>query len=765
MKISVITRHAVPNYGSILQSYATQVFFENLGYDVEFIDYLRRDEKGENLAKTLLKGKKWDKNILTRSVYLMLQYYNYKRQFDRFSEFRKNFINLSNKQYETQFELERDLPEADIYCTGSDQVWGPIGTDEYDSSYFLNFVKDKERKKIISLSSSFGFEKIGKKLNEKIKNELDKYDFITVRELTAKKLLESYGINNCTVTLDPTLLISKEQWELIANRNIKEKEYILVYQLHNSKEFEKYIKKVSKLLNKKIIRISPSLVYLFKFGKLKYLPDQYQFLSYIKNADLIITDSFHGTVFSMIFNKRFISISPGKTSSRIRDLLSFVELNDRMIEKFTDFEIIHKDIDYNAVNKKLAEKRLLDNNYIKDMLSNDANNIKSINLNKKCSGCRLCEKICPKEAITFSENGEGFYFPNIDLKKCINCGMCLKKCPQINLQQKNKVVGCYAAKTVEEKDLMKGSSGSIFITLAKEFIFSGGVVYASKYDKDLNVITNRIDNANELDEYTGSKYVQGNTLDTFKEAIVDLKSEKKVLYVGTPCQVAGMKRLAEIKGLTKNLFTVDIICHGVPSPKLFKKFLGNLEEKYNDKIVNYEFRCKEKNGWGMNSKITFESGKCVHNFNNNNSYFKSFLDGKTYRYSCYECKYAGTDRISDITLGDYWGVEREHSNFDSTNGVSCIIVNTEKGENLMNCIKSKINYIETSIDKISNENTQLKRPSKMPVERTNIYNEIDEISYNSFEKKILKFKTSYKEVMKSMIPLRIKKRLKKILKR
>ena len=329
MKVDIITRHAVANYGSLLQSYATQKIFEKLGLEAEFINYVRYDERAENLAKTHVKGKKWDKNILTRMLYILIQTWNYSHMYKKFEKYRYGVINETKKLYGSIEELREDPPVADIYCTGSDQIWGKIGEDNFDLSYFLDFVKNK---KCISYAASFGKETLDEKLKKSLTKLLKKYSYILVREDSAKSIIKHAGFENVEQVLDPTLLLNRNEWNNLAEEKVKYKDYVLVYQLHNNKQFNKYAKEFAKKHNKKLLRLTPSLYHKARGGKLIYLPNQYEFLAYFKNADYILTDSFHATVFSIIFNKKFIDILPNETSTRITSILKLVRLRKPNIE-------------------------------------------------------------------------------------------------------------------------------------------------------------------------------------------------------------------------------------------------------------------------------------------------------------------------------------------------------------------------------------------------------------------------------------------------
>lgn len=357
MKIDIITRHAIANYGSLLQAYATEKIFDKLNIENEIIDYVRVEENSKNLVKTYMKNfKKWNRNFITRVIYKIIQKPNLDIMNNKFAEYRKKYLKLTPKQYKNKNELMEDLPQADIYCTGSDQVWGQIANDEYDENYFLEFVPNDKR--CIAYSASFGKNELSENLKIRLPELMEKYSDIMVRELSAIKILNASGIDNVKLVLDPTLLLSKEEWEKNLDiKNNEKEQYILTYQLHHNKEFDKYLKKLAKKTNLKVVRISSSIYYKFKYGKFIYLPNLEQFLTYFKNAKYVVTDSFHGTVFSIIFNKQVIGVLPGKTGTRIESILKLFGMEDRIVNDYNDMSIINKEIDYKKVNDILDKER------------------------------------------------------------------------------------------------------------------------------------------------------------------------------------------------------------------------------------------------------------------------------------------------------------------------------------------------------------------------------------------------------------------------
>ena len=766
MKVDIITRHSVPNYGSLLQSYATQKVIEEMGFESEIINYTRYEERYKNLVNTLIKGKKWDKNIITRIIYKMIQEPNYTKMYRKFEKYRKNFLKESKLEYGNLQELKDNIPEADVYCSGSDQIWGKIGTVEYDEAYFLKFIEDRT-KRCIAYSSSFGKEEIDGSLEKNINKLLKNYSDILVREDTAKSILKKHGIENVEQVLDPTLLLNKEQWSNLANKvKNKQKKYILVYQLHDNKSFDKYAKEFSKKTGLKLLRISPSIYHITRSGKLIYLPNQYEFLSLFQNAEYVLTDSFHATVFSIIFNRKFVDILPGKTSTRITSILKLTGLQDRILTKYDDFSFINKNIDFSECNTIIENERKRSIELLKKAIIGENNNtIDLLNKHYKCTGCRMCVQICPVKAIDMKENEEGFFEPIINKEKCIKCGLCFKRCPQLNDVKVGKKINShkvFAMKNKNTEEQKNSSSGGVFSVLARYVLENNGAVYGACFDEKLKLEHIRIDKQENLYKLRGSKYLQSNTKNTFELVKNDLNKGVKVLYVGTPCQIAGLKNY--LGKDYEELLLVDLVCHGVPSQKLFDKYLTWLKKKNNSSIIEYEFRSKEKKSWGLNLKVKFESGKERYIPANLDPYYKSFLNGSTYRECCYNCKYAKIERVGDITIADYWGIEKEHPDFYDKNGVSAVVINTNAGFKAFENIKDKVEYRDTEIEKIIAKNKNLQEPTIRNSIRNNAYKDIDRKKFINYSKKNLKFKKDIKDIIKNLIPIKIKKKIKKIIK-
>ena len=378
---------------------------------------------------------------------------------------------------------------------------------------------------------------------------------------------------------------------------------------------------------------------------------------------------------------------------------------------------------------------------------------------KYCTGCKTCEKVCPTNAIEFIENKDGFQEPIVNKEKCINCGICSKKCPQLN-EVKNiylNDVEVYAAKNKDIAIQKNSTSGGVFSAFALYVLKNKGAVYGCAFNDKLVAQHIRVDNINELYKLRGSKYVQSDTMNTFVEVKNDLLKNIIVLYVGTPCQIAALK--SYLGKDFDNLLTIDLVCHGVPSPKLFSKYKEYLEKTNKAQILEYYFRNKERNIWG-GIKAVFNNNKTIYRNSRLDSYNNSFYKGMISREVCYNCKYSNSKRIGDITLADFWGIEKEHSEFYDEFGVSALIVNTQMGKRFFENIKNDLNIIKSDFSKVANKNRNLISPTERPSARNDIYCKIDAISYNKFQKDELRFRKNVKEILKNLIPYKIKRIIK-----
>lgn len=355
MKVAVITRHAITNYGSLLQAFATQKAIESLGHECQIIDYIRKDESPSEIEKTLLATKsEWNCSALKRALYLAIRQPDSMIGSMHFETERKKLLNLTTR-YSSLEELNDNLPDADVYVTGSNQVWGPVMAGEYDWAYLLSFVPDGLRK--VSYAASFGKRVPEGKAASDFKFYLSRYNEISVREDSAINQLAEWEFESSQV-IDPTLLLDANEWREFAGSREAKTEYVLVYQIHNDPSVGRYAKRVAEHLGLPLIRVSVNLHQLFREGKLEYLPSLKRFLSLIDNANVLITDSFHGTAFAINLNTPFIEVLPNSgTASRNASILRLMGLENRILKNEADLDLVDMQIDFAYVNKRLFSER------------------------------------------------------------------------------------------------------------------------------------------------------------------------------------------------------------------------------------------------------------------------------------------------------------------------------------------------------------------------------------------------------------------------
>lgn len=378
---------------------------------------------------------------------------------------------------------------------------------------------------------------------------------------------------------------------------------------------------------------------------------------------------------------------------------------------------------------------------------------------KDCTGCSGCFNICPVNAIKMKEDENGFLIPVIENDKCINCNKCLVSCP-VGRVIKNTPIQSFGAVNLNENIYKNSSSGGIFSVVAEYIIRKKGFVCGVVIDKNFDIFHKLTNNINDIEAMRGSKYAQSNIRNNYSEIKELLLKGIEVLFVGTPCQVAGLKSYLKID--YENLLTIDLICHGVPSNRIFKEYIYTIQKNENNNILEYKFRKKQLGKSIMNEYIRFENEKEIFRPIIRSSYLYAFMKGEIYRDSCYECEYAEIKRVSDITLGDFWGVENYYD-LEYKDGVSAVLINTEKGRRILDCIDNDILLFESNIESIRANNEQLKAPCKPSQKREDIYKELNSNGYKSVEDKYLNNLSRRKKIIQSYIPYKFRNFIKQIL--
>lgn len=329
---------------------------------------------------------------------------------------------------------------------------------------------------------------------------------------------------------------------------------------------------------------------------------------------------------------------------------------------------------------------------------------------EKCTGCSSCAQTCPHGAISMLADVEGFLMPSIDSTKCVECHLCEKSCPVLNYKPEGNEVSpdAYAAWSLEDRT--RSSSGGIFSAFARFVLAKGGVVFGAAFDERMHCRHIFVEDIDGLEPLRGSKYVQSDVADTFRQAKAFLKDGRMVLYCGTPCQIAGLK--AYLKRGYENLLMLDLACHGVPSDAVFQAYIAKISTRFAGMtaVAGFEFRRRDR--WGKAPSVSL-GGKLTSLYGSDNLYMAAFDKGAMFRKSCYTCPYARLPRVGDCTIADFWGIGRHGVPFrqDTLKGVSLVLVNNAKGADcfgrLANVFVEKRTLREALV-----ENHNLVAPSK-----------------------------------------------------
>ena len=331
-----------------------------------------------------------------------------------------------------------------------------------------------------------------------------------------------------------------------------------------------------------------------------------------------------------------------------------------------------------------------------------------------CCGCTACKNICVKNAITMEMDSEGFLYPQIDKQLCINCGMCKKVCAFQNGYDKKAVIKAYGLKHKDFETRFSSRSGGAFILISDYILENGGTVYGAAFNEDFTVSHKRAESKAERDAFKGSKYVQSEQGDIFASVKVDLEAGRYVMYSGTACQVAGLyEYLKASKVNCSKLYTVDLVCHGVPSNKIWKEFLLNVKKNNNgNKITKADFRDKTL-GWASHFESVWIDGKKITSKTFSGLFYKNDI----LRPSCYDCKYTSTNRPADYTLADFWGVDKQLDDFNDNKGVSLFLISSQKGIELFEQVMDNADCREVQIENCTKANPNLRRQTEKPADR------------------------------------------------
>lgn len=378
-------------------------------------------------------------------------------------------------------------------------------------------------------------------------------------------------------------------------------------------------------------------------------------------------------------------------------------------------------------------------------------------IGKDCCGCSSCKQVCPKKCIKMESNNEGFLYPSVDENLCVNCTLCLKACPvynknKLDFNETNKIISSYIGYNKASDVRLSSSSGGIFDVLAKYILEKDGVVFGAMFDSNNYLKHSYITSYNEMPKLRGSKYLQSDIDNSYVLCKEFLDNGKLVLFSGVACQISGLKKF--LKNDYDNLYTVDVLCHGVPSPKVFRRYLRELNFKDGSKV---EFRNKET-GWKNYSLTINGDNKNYTKSHHKDDYMKIFLGNLSLRESCFNCKFKDLNRDSDITIGDAWGIEKHSPELDDDKGASVIIIHSNRGMQLFKEIRDNLVFKSVDIDIALPKNSDSRKSVKRNKNKDKFFSEIDDgkklselVKYSDDKTLIHKLLRKGKKLLKKVI--------------
>ncbi len=725
------------NFGSSLQCYATKKVIDSFGLRCDLLEECPNSKANYYFRK------------IKKAFFITIKTIRYPNFFKAYVSMRKsakiatNSISSKTKEEihflgKTVLQPKRltrksliKLGNSDEYIgfiTGSDQVWG----GHFVEPTYGNFLEFAPREKRISYAASFGSGDIANYNISHYKKGIMGFDVLSVREDKGINIVKKLTGLNAVKMPDPTVLLSTDEWiQFAEDTDAGSEPYILIHFLDKlSKIAVNTINQIQKETTFRIIcigwkhdEIDALDRVFFKDGGPK------DYMSLISKASYVCTDSFHTTLFSLRFGRQFYTFDRQyiahniSQSSRLQSLLNDCNCSERLIGKeCCDFSLLPREEikcdDYFASEREkgisFLKLALNINNEVNRTISHPV-----LKEDNECCGCGVCAERCPKHAIEMvNSNFFGYKIPKVNVDSCIHCGLCEIYCSKV-IDYRSLSKKSYIAYSSNNDLLRKASSGGVFATIASDFIKKGGIVYGVTLDfvdGEPKVYHRSAKTLNELDLLLQSKYIQSNAVCVFEEIKEKLSESSPMLFSGTSCQVDALFRyLGEKK---ENLYTIDLICHGVPGSKLFFDYVAFLSKKESSHVKSFSFREKQNGKIKYIEKVLFENGTQKVLNPNKSDYYSMFFNRDSYREGCYSCQFSSITKPADITIGDYFECKLDYPKlFESgglltnTNGISCMIVHNERGKRLLESFGNGLNIIEADLRKIQNSHEQLCFPS------------------------------------------------------
>ena len=685
MRAGILTFHKADNYGAVLQAYALTEWLRQNGVEPEIVDYRSRVYDKYELFR---------KKLYRKAPYMLgvdlLKYCKKKKRSRAFQAFRNVYLPVSERSYAKADEIKEDQERYDYYICGSDQVWNPSITRGIDPVYFLDFVLDEKKK--IAYAPSVALSRLTEFEIARMIGYMSTFSALSIREQETIDLMQPYCPKPIVQVCDPVFLLKPESYDSLCSDCHAKERFVFLYVVGKASNYTNVISYAERFAQEKHIKLfflidGDKTLYRIK-GKNVYGCSPQDFLSLIRNADCVISNSFHATAFSILFSKQFYTFLKDATGSRMVNLLHAFQLEDRIINNECFEGKRQQIIDYSQIDRCLGQFRRDSVSYLRHALG-------------MASEGEWTEDTI--EIATREQNRKEL-FEFVEWRK--NAWLVRHK--------DRDVVG-------------QSRSGGVFTALSDTVLAEGGVVYGCEMENVSKAAHHRATSAEERDRMRGSKYLQSDMGDCFRRVREDLAQQRTVLFSGTGCQTAGLRNYLKDMDLSR-LYTVDIICHGVPSIRLWEAYLDWMTKKHGEPVDDVDFRNK-RFGW----KAHFETVKIGGRIYASSVYKKLFLKNAFLRPSCYECPFSTLHRGSDITIGDAWGINAQESQFNDDKGCSIVLINSEKGESLFE--KSGRSIQKEHIDLEDYLQPNLYQPSSRPADRQEYWECLGDYGFGELARK------------------------------
>ncbi len=685
MKTGLVTFYHIHHYGALLQAYATERAVEALGGECEIVDYYVNQNNALFRAPTGLGSAAAD-------AHTALHYGALKARYNRFEAFSRQYIKRSGHRYESAAELAHtDLP-YDVILSGSDQIWNPkiFPDGKFDPVFFGAF----SQKRKIAYAPSFGIPAVPEEMESELRSYLETFSHVSVRERQGQAIVEHVTGKTVPVVLDPTLLLDRNAWSAIAQPPAEKGGYILCYCISKPGALAPYIRRLAEETGLPVVQLCGIRQRVHPKARCVLDAGPAEFLGLFRGASYVCTNSFHGTVFSVQFQKPFFTaVAPSELaapeSSRTFSLLSRLGLERRVVGK-GDTAGINDAICWSDVEQRLERARRDSLTYLRAALLDEPvekqeepaaeqEDLPILASHNHCTGCGACASGCPKDAITMERDKEGFLYPVIHSEKCVRCGHCTAVCPALHARPEQPLPAAFAAWNRAEDVRKDSTSGGVFSLLAEYVLECGGVVFGAAMDGHQHLRHTACFRKEDLWRMRGAKYVQSDLGDCYLEVKHWLES-RLVLFSGTPCQVDGLYRY--LGSRPENLVTCDLVCHGVPSPGVWEDMVRSIERRKGKTVQAVRFRNKVTGWKDSHFTVVYSDGSVDSAPLFATEYGHAFGRALFLRPSCYRCAYTSAARVGDFTLGDFWGLRSDELPEQQEKGVSLLLVNTAHGSHL-----------------------------------------------------------------------------------